>query len=477
MRRRTGCVAWFLVIVFVVALFLTWQYFDYLSASRTLPAGMTVAGMPVEGMTREQVLNVLEVGFATPVELAYQEQRLSLPPDSIELRYDAEETEVNLDAVLAARGGINGFMAHLLRRPLDPVDVPVAVSYSAERLDGFLSRVARQYDRPPQDPVPLPASLTFRVGQPGSELDVEASRARLSAALISPTDRQVELVVQTEEAQPLDIKVLGQLLQSLLDDHENLIPGIFVKGLQTGDELGINAGVAYAGLGVLKIAILEETYRVLDYSPDVEMTMLLSDTITLDENVAANSLLRDAIGDGDGQQGADNLTESMLRLGLVNTFMAAPYDGGEEVIPPTIVTPANSRTDVVTDPDPFMQTTPLDVGLLLEMIYQCSHDGGALMVAYPGAFTADECGQMIEWMSMNRIDSLIEAGIPVGTSMAHKHGLTGDTHADAALVFSPGGDFVLIIFLYRPEWLDWEESASLMASIATATYNYFNPSQ
>ncbi|MDY6876720.1 MAG: serine hydrolase [Chloroflexota bacterium] len=477
MRRRTGCVAWFLVIVFVVALFLTWQYFDYLSASRTLPAGMTVAGMPVEGMTREQVLNVLEVGFATPVELAYQEQRLSLPPDSIELRYDAEETEVNLDAVLAARGGINGFMAHLLRRPLDPVDVPVAVSYSAERLDGFLSRVARQYDRPPQDPVPLPASLTFRVGQPGSELDVEASRARLSAALISPTDRQVELVVQTEEAQPLDIKVLGQLLQSLLDDHENLIPGIFVKGLQTGDELGINAGVAYAGLGVLKIAILEETYRVLDYSPDVEMTMLLSDTITLDENVAANSLLRDAIGDGDGQQGADNLTDSMLRLGLVNTFMAAPYDGGEEVIPPTIVTPANSRTDVVTDPDPFMQTTPLDVGLLLEMIYQCSHDGGALMVAYPGAFTADECGQMIEWMSMNRIDSLIEAGIPVGTSMAHKHGLTGDTHADAALVFSPGGDFVLIIFLYRPEWLDWEESASLMASIATATYNYFNPSQ
>lgn len=475
MRRRTGCIAWLVIIAAVVALFLTWQYFDYLSTNRTLPAGMTMVGMSVEGMTREQVLNTLEVAFATPVELTYQEQRLSLFPDSVELCYNAEETAANLDAVLEAQGGLDGFIAHILRRPADPVDVPVAVNYSDERLDGFLARIARQYDRLPQEPVPLPASLTFRPGQPGCALDVEASRVRLAAALVSPTDRQVELVVQTEEAPPLEIEVLGQLLQSLLNDHEGLIAGIFVKYLQTGDELEINADVAYAGLSVLKIAILEETYRVLDHDPDVEMTRLLSETMTLSENVTANLLLRDVIGDGDGNQGARNLTDSMLRLGLVNTFMATPYD--EESVPPTIVTPANSRTDITTDPDSYMQTTPLDVGLLLEMIYQCSHGGGVLMVAYPGAFTADECGQMIEWMSMNRIDSLIEAGVPVGVSVAHKHGWTGDTHADAAIVFGPGGDFVLVVFLYRPEWLEWEEGAPLIADIAAATYNYFNPSQ
>ena len=155
--------------------------------------------------------------------------------------------------------------------------------------------------------------------------------------------------------------------------------------------------------------------------------------------------------------------------------MATPYE--EVIIPPTIVTPANSRTDITTKPDPYMQTTPLDAGLLLEMIYQCSHGGGALMVAYPGDLAIDECNQMIEWMSTNRIDSLVEAGVPVGTRVAHKHGFTGDTHADAALVFSPGGDFVLVVFLYHPQWLEWEESAPLIADIATATYNYFNPAQ
>ncbi len=476
MRRRTGCIAWLTIIVAIASLFLAWQYLNYRLTRRTLPAGMTMAGLSVEGMTHEQALNALEVAFATPVEVTYREQRLTLSPDSVELRYDAGETESNLGAILSAQEGLDGLIAHILRRSPGPVAVPVAIRYSEERLDGFLTRVARQYDQPPQDPVPLPASLTFRPPQPGFELDVEASRARLAAALVSAIDQRVELVVRTEEAPPPDLDILGQLLQSILDTHQGLVPGIFVKDLQTGDELEINANVAYAGLSVLKIAILEETYRLLDLPLDAEVTDWVSDTMGVtSSNFKANLLLRDVIGSGDSYQGAENLTASMHYLGLINTFMATPYD--ELVVPPTIVTPANSRTDISTEPDPYMQTTPLDIGLLLEMTYQCSQGGGALTVAYPGDLAVDECSQMLEWMSRNRIDSLIEAGVPVGTRVAHKHGFTGDTHADAALVFSPGGDFVLVTFLYRPQWLEWEESAPLIADIATATYNHFNPAQ
>lgn len=476
LRRRTGLILWVVVIAGVCALFLAWQYSGYRSAGQILPAGMTMAGLSVAGMTRETALQALETSLTAPVEVTYQEQRLSLSPDSVELRYNAEQTAASLDHVLAEQEGLDNFIAYVLRRPPEPVDVPVAVSYSQERLDGFLARVIKQHDRPPQEPVPLPLSLTFRAGQPGYELDVEASRAQLVAALVSATDRQVDLIVQTSEAPPLTPDMLGRLLHSLLDDHVGLIPGIFVKDLQTGDEVGINAGVAYAGLSVVKIAILEETYRVLEAPLDLEVTDWLSDTLGItSSNFKANLLLRDVIGGGDGYQGVENLTASINYLGLINTFMATPYD--EEVAPPTIVTPANSRTDVTTQPDPYMQTTPLDTGLLLEMIYQCSHGGGALMVAYAGAFTADECGKMIEWMSMSHTDHLIETGVPPGTVVAHKEGFTADTHADAALVFSPGGDFVLTVFLYRPEYLEWDESSRLIEDIAEATYNYFNPAQ
>jgi len=476
LRRKGGIIAWLVIVAAVVTLFLAWQYLSFRLRGRTLPAGTTMAGLSVEEMTREQALNALEVAFSTPQDVICQEQHLTLTPDSVELRYNAEETAANLDAVLSERRGLDGFIAYVLRRPPAPVDVPVAVSYSENRLEGFLARIAAQYDRLPQEPVPLPDSLTFRPGQPGYELDVEASRARLSSALLLATEQQVELIGRTEEAPPLDFELLNQLILSLLDRQEGLIAGIFVKDLQTGDELGINADVAFAGLSVLKIAILEETYRVLDPPLDPETADWVSDTMGItSSNFKANLLLRDVIGNGDAYQGSENLTVSMGRLGLVNTFMATPYD--DDVTPPTIVTPANSRTDITTEPDPHMQTTPLDIGLLLGMVYQCSQGGGALMAAYPGDFTADECNQMIEWMSANRTDSLTEAGVPVGTKVAHKHGFTGDTHADAALVFSPGGDFALVVFLYRPQWLEWDESAPLIADIATVTYNYFNPVQ
>ena len=475
MQRRTGCIAWLIVIVAVAILFLAWQYVDFRMVIRTLPAGMTMAGLSVDGMSREQALSNLAGTFSTPLEVAYLEQRLALSPDTVELRYNAEETAANLDAALSPWEGVDGFIAHVLRRSMDPVDIPVEVSYSEERLDGFLARVAMQYDQVSQEPVPLPASLTFRPGQPGYELDVDASRSRCAAALVSATDRGVELVVRTEEAVPRDMDILRQLLQFLLDDYQGMVPGIFVKDLQTGDELTINGSVAYAGLNVLNIAVMEETYRALDLPLAPETTDWVSDTMGVTGSQAkANLLLQEVIGNGDGYQGVENLTVSMQYLGLGNTFMAAPYD---EDGPLTIVTAANSRADIITNPNPYRQTTPLDMGVLLEMIYQCARGGGSLMVAYPDDFTAEECRQMIDWMSLNRVDSLIEAGVPVGTRVAHRHGFTSDTHADAALIFGPGGDFVLVVFLHRPQWLAWEESAPLIADIGTATFDFFNPTQ
>ena len=475
LQRRFGCIIWAICIIAIPVFVLAWQYRSFRLANRTLPEGMTMAGLSVTGMTRDQALNGLDVAFATFVPVMYQDQHLSLSPNSVELRHNAEGTAAELDKVLAIREGLDGFIAHVLRHPSEPTDIPVAVSYSEERLDGFLARIAGQYDRTPQEPVPLPASLTFRPGQPGSTLDVEASRTRLAMALVSATSQQVELVVRVEQAPPRDIDVLRQLVESLLDSHAGLIPGILVKDLQTGDELGVNAQVAYAGSSVLKIAVLEETYRALNLPLSPDVADWVSDTVGVgSSNLKTNLLLRDVIGGGDGYQGVENLTASMNYLGLLDTFIAAPYDEESAV---AIVTAANSRTDISTNPDPQIQTTPLDMGLLLEMIYQCSQGGGALLAAYSDSLTIDECSEMVEWMSMNRIDSLVEAGVPVGTRVAHKQGFTGDTHADAALVFSPGGDFVLVVFLYRPQWLEWEESAPLIADIATATYNYFNPAQ
>lgn len=472
MQRKTGYLVWLIIVVALAVFLLAWQYWNYCSVSRTLPAETTIAGLSVGGMTRAEALNVIEVAFATPLKVTYREQRLSLDPSTVELRYDAEQTAARLDAALADWRGVEGFISYVLRRPQGPISVPAAVTYSDQRLSRFLARVSDQYGGPPREPLALPVTLGFRSGRTGSTLDIAASRARLADALVSAAREDVALVVEVEKAPQKDLSLLRELIQSRLDDHAGLTPGIFIKDLETGEELVINGEVAYAGLSVLKIAVLEEVYRTVDLPLGPETTELISETVTESGNASANRLLRDVIDEGDAYQAAQKLTASMKRLGLVNTFMGAPYD--EKEIGSEITTPANSRTDISTDPDPFIQTTPLDMGLLLEMIYHCSRGGGTLMMTYPDSLTAEECREMINWMSRNRTGTLIEGGVPPETKVAHKHGWTGDTHADAGLLFTPGGDFVLVVFLHRPEWLAWDESAPLIADISTAAYNYFN---
>jgi len=64
--------------------------------------------------------------------------------------------------------------------------------------------------------------------------------------------------------------------------------------------------------------------------------------------------------------------------------------------------------------------------------------------------------------------------VPPDVPIAHRHGWVRDTHGDAGIVYSPAGDYVIVAFLYQPDWLEWVTSSPLLADISLATYNFFN---
>jgi beta-lactamase class A len=180
-------------------------------------------------------------------------------------------------------------------------------------------------------------------------------------------------------------------------------------------------------------------------------------------------------GEDDMYKGAETVSSSMQRLGLANTFLAAPFNAPLKAgtVPPE--TAANATEELRTNPDPEIQSTAEDMGMLLSMIYYCAEgQGGTLLAAYPDDLTPEECQQVLDYMTQNRIGSLIEAGLPPDLAVAHRHGWISDTHGDAAIVSSPGGDYVIAIYLYKPDWLEWELSSPLMEEVSRATYNYFN---
>lgn len=464
------------VLCVLLVLYMVYQLSAYTSYRELIPPGTRIAGLEVGGLTEDEARGVVEQAFSSPVILHYQDETIKLRPGRVEFRLNQSAIWAELARRRSSVSFLDGFGLYLLGENPPPLDIPAAGRFSEQKLIQFLNDIAGEHDRGMLPPRADVETLTFRRGQPARWLDVEASLPAVAAALNSASDREVTLVVKEGTAPPPpDISLLKQMIEWRIQDFDGIV-GVFVKDLRTGDELAINADVAYAGMSILKIPIMIETYRWLKGPPDEETAKLLHETMITSGNFTANLLLRQIgyhqTGEDSAFAGVKVLNNSLHRLGLRNTFMATPYDTKE--LPHPVTTPANSRKDLNTEPDPYMQTTPLDAGLLLEMIYQLSKGGGALMAAFPGELTPQEGQAMIDLMSQNHEAILLEGGLPKGTTIAHKHGYVADTHADVALILTPDADYVLSVFIYyRQGWLG-ELSAPIFADISNATYNYFH---
>ena len=274
---------------------------------------------------------------------------------------------------------------------------------------------------------------------------------------------------------PPDIHYLQAAIENTLADFDGLSSYVIID-LNSGAQISHDPDLAIAGMSLIKIPLLIQTFRALDRPPDIEQTKLLTETTALSSNYAANLLLRDVVGGGEIFAGADKLTQAMRELGFYNTFIAVPYD----MEPPngrlqTYLTPANQRTDLTTHPDPYRQTTIGDLAAITDMLYQCATaDSGLLRQTYGAQLTQDECQEILNLLEENNLARLLERGLPDGVIMAHKVGWIDDTHGNVGIVFGPERDYLIALALYAPGWLEWEISAPIFEEISRLAYAHFN---
>lgn len=82
---------------------------------------------------------------------------------------------------------------------------------------------------------------------------------------------------------------------------------------------------------------------------------------------------------------------------------------------------------------------------------------------------------MMHVMTNNTVDALLKAGVPEDIPVAHKHGWVTDTHSNAAIFFTPGGDYVLVATMHNPFWLVFDESLPVIANVSRMVFNHYNP--
>jgi beta-lactamase class A len=480
---------WISVFLLLSAVILTTIQIATFSRLRaTFPSGMTIAHVPVGGLDRQLAAQRLLEAYSLSIEIQYGENIIQLNPSVVGFELDLESMLAAADLERTRQPFWNAFWDYLWGRVPDPVSIPLRASYSEPRLKTYLTEeVAPRYDLAPTPPVPIPGTVNFQPGELGTALDIERSILPVENALRSTNQRVVSLSLQRTLPPRPSFENLEILLKQTIDlAGFDGITGLFLLDLQNnreihfayqgGIDIPVYPDVAFSAASMIKIPVLVTIYKNLNSEPDEETANLIAKMIEESGNEASDWLMQRVI---DSYRAPLIVSEDMQKLGLDNTFLAGFFFLGAPLLE-LYETPANTREDVNTNPDIYNQTTPSDMGMLLEDIYLCAETGGGNLVArFPRSFTQEECQDMITYLTLNKMPSLLEAGIPDGTRIAHKHGWVTDNGVinligDSGIIYTPGGNYVLVVFLSHPVQLLWDPASSLVGQLSRAVYNFYN---
>ena len=458
------------------------------SSRPAFPEGTKIAGIPVGGMDEIEAAELLMVVYTQPVNILYLQEIILLDPIAIGFNLDINTMLSNARAYFQQESAWVAFRNFLWDETIAPGEFPLLASLDDSLLYKYLhDEVAMRYDRSAQSPMPQAGTVYFTPGTQGCALDIEQAAGLVRQALQSPTNRVVELPIRMVRLgytsfQNLEIFLKQTITRSKYDG----LTALYLSDLKTGQtlyfayQLGKNISlkqdIAFSATNLVHIPIMIAIFRILRDKPGMGLYQQLIEMIVNSNNQQADRLLREVIHPW---RAPLEVTTTMRLLGLQNSFLAGHFSPGS-ALQALISTPANQRVDLTTYPDIYNQTTAAEIGMLLEDIYHCSvSGGGTLQAVFPEAISQEDCRMMVDLLSRRKIGNLIEAGLPEGARLARKYGwemIDGvmTTLADAAIVYTPGGDYVLVVMMYHPVQIIWEPASGLVEDLSAVVYNYFN---
>lgn len=486
--NRFNLFRWIAILLLVSSLvLLVIQLIKFSRLRAGFSPGTHIAGIAVGGLDQQQAAERITQAFNVPVELTYGDQHMQVKPSQLGFELDITAMIAAADQQRVTLPFWSSFWDYLWNRPSNASDTSLQASIDENRISTFLmDEIASRYDRVPASSIPIPGTINFQVGSPGLVLDIEKSLPIVERALQSTTERSVSLIIGEVSPPRPSLDNLEVLLKQIIDrSNFDGLTEIFIMDLEKREELNFtyeqgvsyDPGIAFTAASTIKIPILTSVFRRLGEPTPQAAADLMKQMVERSANPPADSLMEIYL---DPNIGPIFVTQDMQDIGLQNTFLAGHFYLGAPLLQ-RYSTPANQRFDYTTDPDVYNQTTTADMGMLLDDIYQCAQTGGGTFAAVFGDdITQSECQLMITYLTQNKIAVLLQAGLPDGTNFGHKHGWITETDGlihsiiDAGIVFSPNGNYIVVIAMYQPTQLIFDVANLLSAQISTAVYNYFN---
>ena len=485
-----------LLLVLVLSLFPLYSYYKQVAAP--VPPGVRLAGVDVTGMkTVEEIRTHLDPVYHELIGVRFQNRLLMLDPDDFGFQVDFEQMVADAGQYLSGWAFVDIAVREAIGLPQQVRNVPARYTIDEPMLRAWLETLAAQLNTTPiaarvidvsaseegesasafPATVPQPRrGLQWAPGAPGYEIDIDASMARILAALTSHDDRELSLPLREVPPPIPTMADLEPQLQRLLNDYPAFTT-LHVIDLQHGDAASVDGDAAFSAMATLRIALAAAVMERLPNGvsaddPDAQQVgQWLDLALGKDPNEPANSALT-WLGDGSATVGAQRLTAFVRALGLENTFAQGEFGG---VAQAPLATPSNQRERPNTRPDANMQTTPEDMAMLLTAIYQCTQDEGLLRERFSETLTPDECATILFYMTHNELRDSVWRGLPEWDErwIVHRHGLQPAQHGEAALVWGPTGPYVISVFVFNPGLVGWEVANQAAADLSRMVWEFF----
>lgn len=236
-------------------------------------------------------------------------------------------------------------------------------------------------------------------------------------------------------------------LESMLGGYEGDW-SIYAADLTSQEYLTINSHAVKAA-SLIKLYIMGAVLEQIDagnLSEDARIDQLLHDMITVSDNESSNELVRLLSPDG---------TDHAAGMEVVNAF-AKSYGYND-------TSQGRDLQDVRDTPPPGENYTSVrDCGLFLKRVYDRE------------CVSPEASDKMLELLRQQTRTWKIPAGVPEGVPTANKTGELSDTENDTAIVFAPGGDYILCITATGLP--DTSTAQANIVALSGAVYQYMDTS-
>ena len=221
---------------------------------------------------------------------------------------------------------------------------------------------------------------------------------------------------------------------------------VYLKDLSNEKTMEINEH-AMESASLIKLFIAGTTYELIEKGELTETDTIshaLHEMITVSDNESSNVLVRSFCNEsGDFQTGLDKVNDFIQRMGFTNT---AQVNG---IADPSLWV-ADGRIN---------ETSTADCGKLLEMIYDRE------LVSHFASFRFENL------LNNQEVNYKIPAALPSGTHISHKTGEVDDTENDAAIIYTPFGDYIFCIM--STNLYDTGSAVDHIHEITSLVYNWF----